>query len=92
VKEVLDAGVLITYGADQRLIARRTAYYVDRILKGERPADMPVRAADPFPALHQSHHRKGARAHHSPHAAHQSRRNDRIREPTRFARREYYGS
>jgi putative tryptophan/tyrosine transport system substrate-binding protein len=42
VKEVLDAGVLISYGADQRLIARRTADYVDRILKGERPADMPV--------------------------------------------------
>ncbi len=42
VKEVLDAGMLISYGADQRLIARRTAYFVDRILKGERPADMPV--------------------------------------------------
>ena len=42
VKEVLDAGVLISYGADQRLIARRTAGFVDRILKGERPADMPV--------------------------------------------------
>ena len=42
VKEVLDAGVLISYGADQRLIARRTAHFVDRILKGERPADMPV--------------------------------------------------
>jgi putative tryptophan/tyrosine transport system substrate-binding protein len=42
VKEVLDAGVLISYGADQRLIARRTAYFVDRILKGEKPADMPV--------------------------------------------------
>jgi putative ABC transport system substrate-binding protein len=42
VKEVLDAGALISYGADQRLIALRTAYYVDRILKGERPADMPV--------------------------------------------------
>src|SRR5581483_3890556 len=42
VKEVLDAGVLISYGADQRLIARRTAHFVDRILKGEKPADMPV--------------------------------------------------
>jgi putative ABC transport system substrate-binding protein len=42
VKEVLDAGVLISYGADQRLIARRAAYYVDRILKGDRPAEMPV--------------------------------------------------
>ena len=42
VKEVLDAGSLVSYGADQRLIAKRTAYYVDRILKGENPADMPV--------------------------------------------------
>jgi putative ABC transport system substrate-binding protein len=42
VKEVLDAGSLISYGADQRLIARRTAYFVDRILKGEKPAEMPV--------------------------------------------------
>jgi putative ABC transport system substrate-binding protein len=61
VKEVLEAGLLISYGADQRLIARRTAYFVDRILKGERPADMPVetssasistpqrRSVSPFP-------------------------------------------
>jgi putative ABC transport system substrate-binding protein len=42
VKEVLEAGVLISYGADQRLIARRTASFVDRILKGEKPAEMPV--------------------------------------------------
>jgi putative tryptophan/tyrosine transport system substrate-binding protein len=42
VKETLEAGVLISYGADQRLIARRTASFVDRILKGEKPADMPV--------------------------------------------------
>jgi putative tryptophan/tyrosine transport system substrate-binding protein len=42
VKEVLDAGVLVSYGADQRSIARQTASYVDRILKGEKPADMPV--------------------------------------------------
>ncbi len=76
VKEVLDAGMLISYGTDQRLIARRTAYYVDRILKGERPADMPV--ADPFPAPHQSHHRKGARSYHSPHAARTRRRSDRV--------------
>ena len=41
-KEVLDAGVLVSYGADQRSIARQTASYVDRILKGEKPADMPV--------------------------------------------------
>jgi putative ABC transport system substrate-binding protein len=42
VKEVLEAGSLVSYGADQRAIARRVAVYVDRILKGEKPADMPV--------------------------------------------------
>jgi putative ABC transport system substrate-binding protein len=42
VREVLEAGSLVSYGTDQRAIARRVAYYVDRILKGERPADIPV--------------------------------------------------
>jgi len=48
VKEVMEAGTLISYGADQRGIARRTAYYVDRILKGEKPADMPVEQPSRF--------------------------------------------
>jgi putative ABC transport system substrate-binding protein len=42
VREVLEAGALLSYGPDQRAIARRVAVYVDRILKGEKPADMPV--------------------------------------------------
>jgi ABC-type uncharacterized transport system substrate-binding protein len=48
VREVLETGTLLTYGADQRAIARRTAYYVDRILKGEKPADMPVEQPTSF--------------------------------------------
>src|SRR5207249_9208395 len=36
------AGGLITYGANYAAIYRRTAYYVDRILKGTKPADLPV--------------------------------------------------
>ena len=40
----VSAGGLISYGADLRDQFRQAAGYVDRLLKGEKPADLPVQA------------------------------------------------
>jgi putative ABC transport system substrate-binding protein len=41
-RQWVDAGGLMSYGADQAESYRRVAYFVDRILKGAKPADLPV--------------------------------------------------
>jgi putative ABC transport system substrate-binding protein len=48
VKDFADAGGLMTYGINLGESFRRTATYVDRILKGARPADLPIEQPTKF--------------------------------------------
>ena len=47
-KQFVDEGGLMFYGVDIEDLYRKAAHYVDKILKGTKPADLPVQQATKF--------------------------------------------
>ena len=47
-KDFVDEGGLMSYGVDYSDLFRKAAHYVDKILKGAKPADLPVQQATKF--------------------------------------------
>ncbi|HUN99225.1 MAG TPA: ABC transporter substrate-binding protein, partial [Bradyrhizobium sp.] len=73
-------GGLVSYGVDLRWCYRRVGYFVDKILRGARPADRPRRISNEVLVGRQSQDGKGSRRDRTGRASRARRRVDRVRQ------------
>jgi putative ABC transport system substrate-binding protein len=71
-------GGILSYAPDYVDLFRRAASYVDRILRGEKPGDLPVQAPTKIRIGHQPQDRQATRPHRATNAVRLGKRGDRM--------------